>query len=293
MHYIVGDVHGCYDDMMDLLNKIEEHDSDAQIIFVGDFIDRGPDVSKVLEWCLSHITPDGKYQSVRGNHEQMAIEWYKKFLEWWKEGGFYGENRMPETYYDFSKWMDAMGKLSPEGLKPYNDFFMSLPYSKKISIKTSMGDVIDYRIVHAFYNYDEKISEEDQHYTNLYARACGNYENDEVIMHGHTPTIALATSATDSLTYDCRPGLISYYKNDINVDCGCVFKDGYSAYPVMLGAICLETLEEIYAVSIEEKFQMNDSQNAMKKYEDYRNKFMKEESRERMALMKKYMKKSE
>lgn len=48
MHYVIGDIHGCYQDMMALLNKIESQDQDAQIIFVGDFIDRGPDVDKVL-----------------------------------------------------------------------------------------------------------------------------------------------------------------------------------------------------------------------------------------------------
>ena len=47
MHYVIGDIHGCYQDMMALLNKIESQDQDAQIIFVGDFIDRGPDVVKV------------------------------------------------------------------------------------------------------------------------------------------------------------------------------------------------------------------------------------------------------
>ena len=48
MHYVIGDIHGCYQDMMALLNKIESQDQDAQIIFVGDFIDRGPDVGLEL-----------------------------------------------------------------------------------------------------------------------------------------------------------------------------------------------------------------------------------------------------
>ena len=82
MHYVIGDVHGCYDEMMALLEKIEQMDEDAKIIFVGDFVDRGPKVDKVLNWCMEHITPDGKYQAVRGNHEQMILEWYMEWLEW-------------------------------------------------------------------------------------------------------------------------------------------------------------------------------------------------------------------
>ena len=40
MHYVIGDVHGCYDEMMALLHKIESADPDAEIIFVGDFIEK-------------------------------------------------------------------------------------------------------------------------------------------------------------------------------------------------------------------------------------------------------------
>ena len=247
MHYVIGDIHGCYQDMMALLNKIESQDQDAQIIFVGDFIDRGPDVDKVLDWCLENITLDGKYKAVRGNHEQMAIEWYKEFMDWYDDAGSYSAREpMPETYYDFSRWMDAMGKLTPDGLKPYIDFFSHLPYNRKMTVETVSGKTVDYRIVHAFYEYDEGVPKLEQYYTNLYARKYGNYKSDEIVVHGHTPTVALA--AGDSLTYNIRPGLISYHKNDVNVDCGCVYKEAYPEYPVMLGAFCLETFVEIYVM---------------------------------------------
>lgn len=48
MHYVIGDVHGCFKEMLALLKKIEENDPEALIIFVGDFIDRGPAVRDVL-----------------------------------------------------------------------------------------------------------------------------------------------------------------------------------------------------------------------------------------------------
>ena len=40
MHYAIGDVHGSYEELMTLLNKIESQDTDAQFIFVGDWVDR-------------------------------------------------------------------------------------------------------------------------------------------------------------------------------------------------------------------------------------------------------------
>lgn len=180
-----------------------------------------------------------------------------------------------------------MGKLSPAGLKPYIDFFSHLPYNRKMTVETASGKTVDYRIVHAFYEYDEGVPKLEQYYTNLYARKYGNYKSEEIVVHGHTPTIALA--AEDSLTYNIRPGLISYHQNDVNVDCGCVYKEAYPEYPVMLGAFCLETFEEIYVISVKERFLENGAEDGVRKYEDYKEKYLAQECLERTALMKMYL----
>ena len=77
MHYVIGDVHESYDEMLALMDKIEKRDPKAEFIFVGDFIDRGNCTKRMLNWCMENITPDGKYQSVRGNHEDMILEWWR------------------------------------------------------------------------------------------------------------------------------------------------------------------------------------------------------------------------
>lgn len=97
----------------------------------------------------------------------MVLEWYKEFADWYDNAGSYSSREpMPETYYDFSRWMDAMGKLSPAGLKPYIDFFSHLPYNRKMTVETVSGKTVDYRIVHAFYEYDEGAPKLEQYYTN-------------------------------------------------------------------------------------------------------------------------------
>ena len=78
MHYVVGDVHGCYDELIALINRIESKDDDAHIIFVGDWVDRGPKVYETLMWMKDHITIDGKYQSVMGNHDYDALQWFSQ-----------------------------------------------------------------------------------------------------------------------------------------------------------------------------------------------------------------------
>lgn len=71
--YVIGDIHGCYDELCELLDKIDKH-ADGQpykLIFVGDYVDRGPDsksvVNKVIE--LDH---KGHY-ALMGNHEDMIL----------------------------------------------------------------------------------------------------------------------------------------------------------------------------------------------------------------------------
>ena len=270
MHYVIGDVHGCYDEMIALINKIESEDSEAEFIFVGDFVDRGPQVDKVLDWCLANITKNGKYRSVRGNHEQMILEWYELWLSWWKKFRHYPQVTMPESDYDFSKWMDALDKLTPDKMEPYMKFFDSLPYNIKMNITTSSGVEQEYIIVHASYSFNEVMMEQQEH-TNLWSRNYGgNKVNDTVIIHGHTPTL---TNEYIFQTNDCNhPGMICYSKNDINVDGGCVFSKRFKNFPAYLCAICLENLQEKYAYTLEDRFRMKHEEKAMA--EIYLHKYM-------------------
>lgn len=257
MHYVVGDVHGCFDELMLLLNKIEERDKEARFIFVGDFIDRGPKVMSVLRWARANITPDGEYQSVLGNHEAGVIDWYYEFLAWWKKCEA-GEDSipMPKTHYDFSKLMDGANMLTPEKLEPVIDFFKSLPYSKTIEIETVFGKKVTYRIVHAAYDYNEEKDSEKQKNSNIWERNYWGYPrnnyNDEIVIHGHTPTIDVDFLARGYMSD--APGMIGYRQNDINVDGGCCYLHSSWDAPCMLCAICLETLEEFYPYSVEERF---------------------------------------
>jgi len=292
MHYVIGDVHGCYDEMMALLSKIESSDKDARFIFVGDFIDRGPQVDKVLEWCMENITLDGKYQSVRGNHEQLALKWYGEWMEWWEEGGWFHplEEPMPETAYDFSKWADALDILEPDKLKPYMDFFVGLPFHKTLEIESAWGKTITFRIVHAFYEYGD-VPEDVQQQSNIWKRIYfGNHFSDEIMIHGHTPTIDV--DYMYSGLRDTKPGMVSYRQNDINVDGGCVFAESYPMYPVMLCAIRLEDLEEIYGHTVEECFLKDVKDGVEEAYqrdrlERYAGEFLKEEGKCRKMLLQK------
>lgn len=63
--YVIGDVHGRFDLLMRLVEKLP---GDAELIFVGDLIDRGPDSAEVVRFVR-----DGGYGCVMGNHENMMV----------------------------------------------------------------------------------------------------------------------------------------------------------------------------------------------------------------------------
>jgi hypothetical protein len=71
---IIGDVHGCLDELQDLLRVIKVRPSD-RLVSVGDLIGKGPDSRGALEWAMA--APN--LRCVLGNHEA-------RFLEAWRAG---------------------------------------------------------------------------------------------------------------------------------------------------------------------------------------------------------------
>jgi len=67
--YVVGDVHGCIDELRDLLDVLDPGDDDL-VVFVGDLVRKGPDSEAVLELVASAPS----MVSVRGNNEQKFID---------------------------------------------------------------------------------------------------------------------------------------------------------------------------------------------------------------------------
>lgn len=65
---VIGDVHGHYDGLIALLDAIAP-DSDDQVYFVGDLIDRGPKSAQVVKFVR-----ESPYHCLLGNHEQMLLD---------------------------------------------------------------------------------------------------------------------------------------------------------------------------------------------------------------------------
>lgn len=75
MDYFVGDIHGCYEQLMEALEKIKFNPDVDRLISVGDLVNRGPDSVK----CLN-LLKETWFHAVFGNHEDMMIKSFRH--EW-------------------------------------------------------------------------------------------------------------------------------------------------------------------------------------------------------------------
>jgi serine/threonine protein phosphatase 1 len=95
--YAVGDIHGRYDLLKDLLARLWEDQATRGegrkpiLILCGDYIDRGPDSAKVIE-ALGWLQRQGEFELhlLKGNHEQAMLAFLDDAEEgsgWLRVGG--------------------------------------------------------------------------------------------------------------------------------------------------------------------------------------------------------------
>ncbi len=68
--YVVGDIHACLKPLQRLLGKIDP-EPDEEVVFIGDYIDRGPQAREVVDYLL---TLPFRSVFLLGNHEQMLLD---------------------------------------------------------------------------------------------------------------------------------------------------------------------------------------------------------------------------
>ena len=83
----IGDVHGCLQTLKALWNKLEPY-SNQPHLFIGDYIDRGPDSKGVIDF-LMNVRNERECIFLRGNHEQMLLDAYERgdAYNWMLNGG--------------------------------------------------------------------------------------------------------------------------------------------------------------------------------------------------------------
>src|SRR5262249_18631322 len=63
---VVGDIHGCFDELIDLMSLVNLQ-TDDRLVAVGDLIAKGPKSAAVLDLFIN----DSRFSSVLGNHDRL------------------------------------------------------------------------------------------------------------------------------------------------------------------------------------------------------------------------------
>lgn len=113
--FVVGDIHGYASKLRKLLPQLHERAKPGDaLIFIGDFIDRGPDSRGVMDLVLEQSLGgwDGPVTGIRGNHEVLMLDALARrprygFDAWMQNGGL-------ETIGSYTggrvtrNWLDAV-----------------------------------------------------------------------------------------------------------------------------------------------------------------------------------------
>ena len=232
MNYVISDIHGCYDQYKDLLEKI--HFSDEDTLYVlGDVVDRGPEPLKVLldMSMRPNVIP------IMGNHEYMALSMLKKaFLEDNKEN--FDKYFNTDYVASFNYWLSDGGNTTLEQFKKLSedDREFMLEYLEEFEMYDEVFcNGRRYLLVHADIAVEDKDTDPDllglQHVLFTRADYQKRYSDSYELVTGHTPTFLIDPK------YE---GRIYMENHHIAVDCGCV-------YGKRLGAYCFETGECFYS----------------------------------------------
>lgn len=192
--YAVGDIHGRVDLLSLLLDELEgraggdkRENGLPMVIFLGDYIDRGPDSKKVIELLLAGRPVGFERRFLRGNHEQVMQAFMDNPManrSWMVKGGAealesYGVRPPPMTSNE-EEWR-ATAEALRAAVPPAHIAFLN-----SLERYIALGD---YAFVHAGVNLTrplERQTDEDLYWSR--ERFINNRRRfSHRIVHGHTP----------------------------------------------------------------------------------------------------------
>lgn len=84
--YAIGDVHGCFRELMEAEERIREDarrtDGDALIVYLGDYVDRGPDSASVLRYLAGRHDDGLARVALCGNHDDTFLKFLRDPSGW-------------------------------------------------------------------------------------------------------------------------------------------------------------------------------------------------------------------
>lgn len=156
---LIGDIHGHADELHALLRKLGYHgsssdgfsQSERQVIFLGDFIDRGPKILEVLDTVRAMLCA-GTAQAVMGNHEFNALAFHTPCAPVSKGSPQANLTMRPRSVKNIRQHAATIAQLKDFQLADALAWFRTLP----MWLEISNAEGANCRAVHACWD-DEQI----------------------------------------------------------------------------------------------------------------------------------------
>ena len=171
--FVVGDIHGCYEKLCALMDKIPLNTEQDQLLFIGDYIDRGPGSIEVIDYLIDLKRRLPGIIFLKGNHEDML----QKYLD--------GIDRFTYLLNSGQQTLDAyLHKQNASEDYPVPSAHLEFLSELRLYYQTE-----DYIFVHA--GMRDKVPLESQNETDLlWIRdefIYSDYDFGKRIVFGHTP----------------------------------------------------------------------------------------------------------
>ena len=208
---IIGDVHGCYDELAALLRELG-YDIAAEdgvsitppdgrrAVFVGDYGDRGPDTPRVLRLVMA-MADAGTAICLPGNHDIKLVRKLKgRDVQITHGLGETLEQLQAEPEEFSERALDFLDRLVSHVVLDDGKLVVAHAGMKESYQGRSSGRVRDFAL------FGETTGETDEFGLPVRGQWAGDYRGNAAVVYGHTPVIEA-----------------EWLNNTINIDTGCVF----------------------------------------------------------------------
>ena len=224
---IIGDVHGCYEELITLLQKLNytvasapnngtnygfavSHPENRTVIFLGDLVDRGPASPAVLKLVMSMVR-NGAALCVPGNHDMKL---YKKLTG----KAVQEQHGLAETLRQLAGESETVKNDIKEFLYGLISHYV-LDSGKLVVAHAGLKEEMQGRgsgAVRSFCLYGETTGETDEFGLPIRYNWAAEYRGHAKVVYGHTPVPSA-----------------QWLNNTIDIDTGCVFGGSLTAlrYP--------------------------------------------------------------
>jgi protein phosphatase len=243
---IVGDIHGCIDELRELLDLLGYlpapdgpgvvHPSGRALVFIGDLNDRGPGSVAVWQLALASIAA-GAARFVPGNHDSK----FTRYLQGRPVQLSHGLAETVREFYDLpeperEQFRQAVIELMVAS-PPYRVFDGGRLVVAHAGLEEWMVGQVDTRIS-AFARWGDPTGDYNEYGHPVRRDWAADYRGSALVVYGHTPTPAAVLR-----------------HNTINIDQGCAFGGVLTAlrYPEL--ELCGVPARRVYATpSMAERF---------------------------------------